>query len=519
MGRNQKKLEGPSDVPGDWYYTLEAPTVTAFERSDKGNRIYVRWWYNNSETKRRGRWKKFALRTEGLRGTTIGTIRNERGKIPKTRRETVIQALRKVQNGLTNGTIDSSTGQFVVEQRNERVQQAHFTLAQGRAAIFDNDTGLYLFTGDGERDQNVREMLRAQRFIERQWGSDTPYSKLPQDMARAIWRKIARSGSPGSGKRNAARFVGYIHRSAKWLASQGHIAPEHAPYLDGWYQEFIQEWERLTGASVQPERKRHSEDELERLLAHLNEAEPRLRLMMLSGMELRLGQVRRSMRSDLDLSEKGPFGLGTLRVVGAGKKKGAEVHLDPEQRAAFDYEMNLGYLRQCEKAYQAGRIQDYSLFPQGRFRDGAIPVRKNEKYLKPVAKTSVLGWFKSLEKLAGIQHVPGRAWYGVRRITTDLAPAYTTDSRVLDALGGWSKGSKMREQIYQDEQREDVARAAADTRYRMRQGRTITPGARELHAQISSLLDDVEEEQTLRFVLAAVAKVLAHGPSEEGEND
>lgn len=516
MARQDQPLEGPQATPGDWYYTLEAPTVVAFERSDKGNRIYVRWWYNDPDTKRRGRWKKFVLRTNGLEGTSIGTIRDERGRLLKTRREAVIQALRHVQNGLASGAVDPATGELVVQQKGEAIQQARFTLAQGKAAIFDPDTGRYIPTGNPDRDFNVREMKRAQRFLEDTWGAQTPYSKIPADAARVIWRKIARSG-PG-GKRDAVRFVGYLHRTARWLASKNLIAKDHVPYLEDWHKEFKEEWERLTGETVQPKRKRHTDQELELLTEHLDKAEPRLRLMMLVGMELRLGQVRRAMRSDLDLADGvGGFGLGSLTIAGAGKKKGAVVHLDPEQRAALDYEMHLGYLRQCEEAFRADRIEDYSLFPQGRTRRGAIPVRKNERYLLPVGKRTMHGWFKDLEAAAGVPHENGRAWYGVRRVTADLAPSYTQDSRVLDAIGGWSKGSKMRENIYQDEEREEVARYAADARYRMRQGRTIAPEARELYGKIEDLLDGVEDPQTLRSVLAAVAGALVNSKSRDGQ--
>lgn len=518
MARQDQRLEGPQDSPGDWYYTVEAPTVTAFERSDKSNRVYVRWWYNDLDTKRRGRWKKFVLRTSGLEGAAIGTVRNERGQLLRGRREAVIQALRKVQDGLARGAIDPATGELAVQQKGQAIQEARFTLAEGRAAIFDVDTGRYIPTGDSDRDFNLHEMKRAQRYLEDTWGPDTPYSKLPKDASRVIWRKLARAaGSAGrSGKRDAERFIGYLHRTAKWLASKGHIAEAHAPYLDGWKREFREEWERLTGESTAPTRRRHTDQELELLTEHLDQAEPRLRLMMLIGMELRLGQVRRAMRSHLDLGEGvGAFGLGSLTVAGAGKKKGAHVHLDPEQRAALDYELNLGYLRECEAAYREGRIKDYSLFPQGRTRRGAIPVRKNDRYLRAVGKSTMNGWFKALEEAAGVPHVDGRAWYGVRRITTDLAPTYTKDTRVLDAMGGWSKGSKMREGIYQDEERDEVARAAADARYRMRQGRVIAPDALELHAKIESLLQGVEDPEILRSVLAAVAGTLARQADRE----
>lgn len=94
----------------------------------------------------------------------------------------------------------------------------------------------------------------------------------------------------------------------------------------------------------------------------------------------------------------------------------------------------------------------------------------------------------------------------------DKAPDYTTDSRVLDRLGGWTQGSQMREGIYQEPEREEVRLATADVRYRMRQGRSTAPETRELLQEIGGLLDGVENPETLRSVFAAVASEYPYLP-------
>ena len=75
--------------------------------------------------------------------------------------------------------------------------------------------------------------------------------------------------------------------------------------------------------------------------------------------------------------------------------------------------------------------------------------------------------FRDLEAIAGVEHKEGRAFYGLRRQATDLAPDFAQDARVLNRISGHTH-SATREQIYQDKQNERVRARAAEARRRMR---------------------------------------------------
>lgn len=70
--------------------------------------------------------------------------------------------------------------------------------------------------------------------------------------------------------------------------------------------------------------------------------------------------------------------------------------------------------------------------------------------------------FRTLEQAAGVEHRPSRAFYGLRRQATDLAPEFQGDARVLNRLSG-HRSSQMREQC-QDPENERLWARAAGTR-------------------------------------------------------
>jgi hypothetical protein len=81
-----------------------------------------------------------------------------------------------------------------------------------------------------------------------------------------------------------------------------------------------------------------------------------------------------------------------------------------------------------------------------------------------------------LEAIAGVEHKPGRAFYGLRGQATDLAPEFEQDARVLNRISGHAD-SATRERIYQDSQNERVRAKAAEARRRMRA--FLTEGERD----------------------------------------
>lgn len=139
--------------------------------------------------------------------------------------------------------------------------------------------------------------------------------------------------------------------------------------------------------------------------------------------------------------------------------------LHPELRFLIDEVLSTGYLADAESAYQRGEIEDYYLFPAGRLKRGkAVVGRCTRRHLWP---TSIRGMFHALEQQAGVTPQPGRAFYGLRRQATDLAPEFAQDARVLNRLSG-HLDSATRERVYQDPANERVRAKAATARRAMR---------------------------------------------------
>lgn len=139
--------------------------------------------------------------------------------------------------------------------------------------------------------------------------------------------------------------------------------------------------------------------------------------------------------------------------------------LHPELRALVDEVLSSGYLAEAEAAYRCREIPDYYLFPAGKLRQGSVPAERATK--QPLGPTAIRKMFVAVERIAGVDHEDGRAFYGLRRQATDLAPEFAQDARVLNRLTGHTD-SATRERIYQDPQNERVRARAAEVRRTMR---------------------------------------------------
>jgi hypothetical protein len=98
-----------------------------------------------------------------------------------------------------------------------------------------------------------------------------------------------------------------------------------------------------------------------------------------------------------------------------------------------------------------------------------------------MGKSALTDLFHELERIAKVEPVPGRGWYGIRRKATDVYEDYETDERVLNDQTG-HRSSDTRREVYQEKQREEVRAKSAATRRRVRAdafGRPLQPGAAE----------------------------------------
>lgn len=107
---------------------------------------------------------------------------------------------------------------------------------------------------------------------------------------------------------------------------------------------------------------------------------------------------------------------------------------------------------------------DYPLFPAGRLVQGKAKVGTTDT----LGDSAATAMFHELEKAVGVKPVRGRAWYGIRRVATDLAQDETTDGRALNALTGHSSDAT-RTKDYQEKERPEVLTLAAKTRRAVRQ--------------------------------------------------
>lgn len=99
------------------------------------------------------------------------------------------------------------------------------------------------------------------------------------------------------------------------------------------------------------------------------------------------------------------------------------------------------------------------MFPEGRFRAGRAVVRTD---LSHVTRDGMRGHFQDLETLAGVPHVQGRGWYGIRRTAIDLTRKITTDARVLDAVH--ANSDQVRKDIYALKETPETLAAASAVR-------------------------------------------------------
>lgn|GEM_PF-6946896 len=142
--------------------------------------------------------------------------------------------------------------------------------------------------------------------------------------------------------------------------------------------------------------------------------------------------------------------------------------LHPELRAYIDHVLTQGYLAELEAARMRGEIHDFPLFPGGKLVNGRIPLARVKKYPdRHLHVTNAIDYWRAFEELAGVQHVHGRSFYGLRRGLTDTANDYSTDDRALDRLTG-HQDSETRKEFYQDRERDADRAKAATIRCQMR---------------------------------------------------
>jgi integrase len=432
------------------------------------------------KTRRRSKAaKKCWSESQGVYGATVRVAEREPGGVlyllwldkqgkqqkrsigHRDRREGKRQAL-----ALANLMMEASAAQRGVvmaapqQETRKKEAAAPLTLAQGVERMFDPLRGAYATVTDHVKKAK-RSAEAAVALLDRRltWEEYTP------GVMMYLVRMMAQQSRDGSGAMAAEKTCVALYAIASWLRQEGLIPDTAALPKPRWKMRVREEWRALTGHHVEIKRPRHKVDEVAAIFAALPNADPRLRLLIELAAELRAGQAVRAKRSDLILDKVGGFGKGRFVVHGAGKKHGEIVDLHPELRTLVDEVLSTGYLAEAEAAFRSGELPDYFLFPGGKLQRGSVPLCRATT--KPLSPWTLRGLFKALEALAGVEHTEGRAFYGLRRQATDLAPEFAQDARVLNRISGHTD-SATRERIYQDPQNERVRARAAEARRSMR---------------------------------------------------
>ncbi|CAN5838010.1 hypothetical protein BH23PLA1_BH23PLA1_43060 [soil metagenome] len=144
------------------------------------------------------------------------------------------------------------------------------------------------------------------------------------------------------------------------------------------------------------------------------------------------------------------------------------------------------------------------LFPGNRMIRGVISLGSYRARPRHASKRAVLAWFHKLEEVAGVEHVAGRSFYGIRRVLTDVARNYTTDDRALDRLTGHIDPTT-RIKAYQDRQRDEDRALAAEVRRRYRLDLAAEAGKLRLAGRV------LAEPQLVHFLIGVVGAAIEAG--------
>lgn len=454
MSKKKKRRPKKSDV---WKYRIG--DMTAYERTDRGRAIWTRVGPNA-----KGEYEQVK--------PLCGPIRRADGSLdPELETEARVAFEERVNQ--------RAGGAPKVDPK------APLTLRAACRLAVDPKTGKYIGKKGWDKDvkSNLERICQVPFTVPGQPRiqtlGDLPVDQLRHAHYQALWRWMMEEHvkSGRFGLRAIEMACSALRAAMSWLELEEKIAAGIGMPARKWKAAMQKDWTKITEKPIAaPKRPRYTQEEKAKLFAASAMADPRIRLAFELGAELRLGQViARTRRSEI-AKYADPFtgtvhDVGVVIVHGAGKKKGADLVLTDDQRAALVEAMTTGYLSELERAYQAREIEDYLLIPGGYMAKGKAQVKHAMQSMGDRAARTY--WYR-LEEAAGVEHVKGRGWYGMRRRQADDAEDETPDKRILKKMGGWTN-DQTREK-YQDEGRIDLAAKTADVRSRIRPKRQPESG-------------------------------------------
>lgn len=485
--------------------TIGAPpnSVLLFEKEKRGKlQLWARWTEEDGS------------RPEKL--TKVRTIRDAKNR-PLT---SAVEAAEEEARGIIARLMGDA-------QEIEAPKIKRLTLAQGLSDAF-GENGHWRMDDPTNWGRNVYRYLTDMIALLHQHNNRDAdaaplyFDEITPGMLKASMRTLALDGKAnrgGQGLERASKMFRTFFALCKWLG--GEYPDLRFPVeLYQWKPSLREVWQEHTGRDLELEAEqstvRHTAEEQVRLYATLDHrsVDPRLALMLqVGGATLRLGQVRETMRSRVDLSPGAGIGYGVIRPKGRKRKRTSPIYLTAEERARLDLALSDGYLRELEAAYRRGELSDYPLFCSGKLTHPSrwIPdlklIRSDftlpgyVKYvpgrrLTPIDKGTMLEAFHELERLAGITPVHGRGWYGLRRLTRDLYEEIArtmegVDAGVRNVVQGWDVNSTVGDDIYRHKERQRALALGAELRTRVR---ALGQERTEEEAALAEPLEPFEDE-------------------------
>ncbi len=401
--------------------------VTAFENPEKHAVVYLRW-------RAAGNWRKRSL---GVR------LRDERGKIRQDVRVAVM-AEAQTQHEILSGKRAASS-------------PARLTIGDTWAVISSHD-GLYPVLTPHAKEVG-RSLAAAARIL----GPRLPWDLIDRAYIRRIGRtRIDELRARGrDGYRTAEITVQQVLAVAAWLRDEGKVSATACLAPRRWREDLRNYWSDSAGSTTPPEpaQPRHTLQEMREILAAAPLVDPRFALLLAFGPELRLGQVARARRSDLDESKR------ILHIRGRRKKRGTKVALTDGQLAAW-LTAKATYLAELDN-----KLMDYPLFPRGQMPGGrtgkGVATVQRHGFAAPIGRTAIRKWFAEAERKAKVSHVTGRGAYGLRRAAVDAAKERHIGREALEAFGGWAD-TQIPDMVYADQEAAYARNEAAEIRAMIR---------------------------------------------------
>ncbi|MHB8839605.1 MAG: hypothetical protein ACYC7F_11710 [Gemmatimonadaceae bacterium] len=241
------------------------------------------------------------------------------------------------------------------------------------------------------------------------------------------------------GLRHVERSIRLVAKLLRYC-SENDLLQDVPQLPDKWKEKLWKDWEqyavrageRLT--KPDPVSREYTTVDSTRLYSKASELPQRLHLMLEIAPLWRFGQALRLQRLDFRL-DIGSY--GALNCEGRGAKWGAWMWLTEWQRLVMDWALG-SFLSPWEERFQDGLILNYPIFPAGRLNS-----RKPSLSMVHLTEPGLRLQFNEAERIAGIKHVAGRGWYGLKRraqnILEDLGRG---DNRIAGLLSGSEQDSE-----------------------------------------------------------------------------